>query len=170
MLDEDAKPNSACGTSSSNLSFFSPFLFLDEPLVFSHIFLSYFFSYQWRCDIRRTKNLCRRVEMPDFYTRYKYQFLIPDTCLWYMLWISVFIPVLNFCYEFLSLISVTNTRFLIRKKNSGRGKVGLREMKMTERKRSEEEMEVGEAVRAEPLFPLNTKATWCGADCKVRHI
>lgn len=30
---------------------------------------------------------------------------------------------------------------------------------MTERKRSEEEMEVGEAVRAEPLFPLNTKAT-----------
>lgn len=81
--------------------------------------------------------------MPDFYTRYKYQFLIPDTCLWYMLWISVFIPVLNFCYEFLSLISVTNTRISIRKKNSGRGKVGLREVKKTEKKRSEEEMEVG---------------------------
>ena len=57
------------------------------------------------------------------------------------------------------MISVTNTRFLIRKKNSGRGKVGLREMKMTERKRSEEEMEVGEAVRAELLFPLSTKVT-----------
>ena len=30
------------------------------------------------------------------------------------------------------------------RKNSGRGKVGLREMKKTERKRSEGEMEVGE--------------------------
>ena len=88
----------------------------------------------------------------------------------YLLWISVLIPVLNFCYEFLSLISVTNTRFLIRKKNSGRGKVGLREMKMTERKRSEGEVVVGEAVRAEPLFPLNTKAVWCRADYVVRHI
>lgn len=45
-----------------------------------------------------------------------------------------FISVLNFCYEFLSLISVTNTRISIRKKNSGRGKVGLREVKKTEKK------------------------------------
>ena len=153
-----------------SLSFFLPFSSLDEHLVFSHIFLSYFFSYQWRCDVQRIKNSYRRVEMPDFHTSYKYQFLIPDTCLWYMLWISVFIPVLNFWYEFLSLISVTNTRISIRKKNSGRGKVGLREVKKTEKKRSEEEMEVGEAVRAELLFPLSTKVTWCGADCKVRHI
>ena len=29
---------------------------------------------------------------------------------------------------------------------------------MTEKKRSEEEVEVGEAVRAELLFPLSTKA------------
>lgn len=37
-----------------------------------------------------------------------------------------------------------DTRISIRKKNSGRAKVGLMEMKMTERKRSEEEVEVGE--------------------------
>ena len=51
-----------------------------------------------------------------------------------------------------------DTRISIRKKNSGRAKVGLREMKMTERKRSEGEVVVREAVRAEPLFPLGTKA------------
>ena len=84
VLDVNARPNSACGTSSSNLSFTTPFSSLDEHLVFSHIFLSYFFSYQWRCDVQRTKNSYRRVEMPNFYTRYKYQFLIPDTCLWYL--------------------------------------------------------------------------------------
>lgn len=72
-----------------------------------------------------------------------------------------FIPVMNIrldtCHGFLSS-SVINTRFSIRKKNSGRVKVGSREVKKTERKRSEEEMDVGEAVRAELLFPLGTKA------------
>ena len=33
----------------------------------------------------------------------------------------------------------------------------MREVKKAEKKRSEEEMEVGEAVRAELLFPLSTK-------------
>lgn len=124
--------------------FLSPFLFLDEHLVFSHIFLSYFFSYQWRCDVQRTKNLCRRVEISVVNTCYEY----PS---WYLSWISVvntslsflsWISVMNASLSFPSWMSVVNTRFPIRKKNSGRVKVGLREMKMTERKRSEEEVEV----------------------------
>ena len=72
-------------------------------------------------------------------------------------------PVMNFCYEYQSIMFAMNTchqyQILNQKgKNSGREKVGLRETKKTERKRSEGEVVVGEAVRAELIFPLDTKA------------
>lgn len=50
-----------------------------------------------------------------------------------------------------------NTRILIRKNNSGRGKVGLREVKKTERKRSEGWVEVRRLYERSPSSLLTRK-------------
>lgn len=53
---------------------------------------------------------------------------------------------------------VTNTRISIRKKNSGRAKVGLREVKKTEKKSgARKRWRWREAVRAEPSSLLTRK-------------
>lgn len=82
---------------------------------------------------------------------HQYQILISviHICHQYQIQLLLFLSVLNFCHEYQSVISAMNScheyQILNQKEKILEGeKGGLREMKKTERKRSEGEMEMRE--------------------------
>lgn len=75
MLEEDARDNSACGTSSSNLSFSLPFASFNERIGFFLIFFLIFFSHIKEGVIYREQRTCgeeSRYQIPVFDTYYEY--------------------------------------------------------------------------------------------------
>ena len=100
---------------------------------------------QGRCDARAEESRCPSwISVMNNCHQYQILISVIHICHQYQIQLLLFLSVLNFCHEYQSVISAMNScheyQILNQKEKILEGKkVGLREMKKTERKRSEGE-------------------------------